>query len=114
MAPMASLRRRCASAGIVPTVVLPAVRLTRRVNRGQSSPADTPGGYYERMTELTYSVPGMHCGNCTAAVDRELRLVEGVESVGVDLDTKRVVVRGENLDDGALRAAIEEAGYAAA
>lgn len=66
------------------------------------------------MTELTYTVPGMHCANCRAAVDRELRLIGGVRDVDVDLDTKRVVVRGEDLDDAALRAAIEEAGYEAA
>jgi len=66
------------------------------------------------VTELTYTVPGMHCGNCEAAVERELRLVGGVQDVDVDLDSKRVVVRGEGLDDGALRAAIEEAGYEAA
>ena len=38
----------------------------------------------------------------------------GVDSVAADLETKLVVVRGENLDDAALRAAIDEAGYAAA
>jgi copper chaperone len=40
--------------------------------------------------------------------------VAGVESVDVDLDTKLVTVRGSNLDDAALRGAIEEAGYEAA
>jgi copper chaperone CopZ len=38
----------------------------------------------------------------------------GVERVDVDLETKLVVVTGTNLDDRALRAAIEEAGYEAA
>lgn len=66
------------------------------------------------MTELTYSVPAMHCGNCTAAVEREVSQVEGVENVVADLETKRVVVRGERLDDAAIRAAIDEAGYEAA
>jgi copper chaperone len=66
------------------------------------------------MSELTYTVSGMHCANCEAAVERELRLVSGVRDVDVDLHTKLVVVRGEELDDGALRAAIEEAGYEAA
>ena len=66
------------------------------------------------MAELTYTVPGMHCAHCEHAVDSELRQVAGVESVNVDLDTKLVVVRGEGLDDSALRAAIEEAGYEAA
>ena len=40
--------------------------------------------------------------------------VPGVESVAVDLETKRVEVAGEPLDDAAIRAAIEEAGYEAA
>ena len=59
----------------------------------------------------TYSVPGMHCGHCEAAVTRELTSVAGVEHVAVDLERKRVTVRGAGLDSGALRAAIDEAGY---
>jgi copper chaperone len=59
----------------------------------------------------TYSVPGVHCGHCKAAITRELEAVAGVESVEVDLDRKRVAVTGHVLDDAALRAAIEEAGY---
>jgi copper chaperone CopZ len=65
-------------------------------------------------TTLTYTVPGMHCGHCEASVKEEVSAVEGVESVDVDLDTKLVVVHGEGLDDAALRAAIDEAGYEAA
>lgn len=66
------------------------------------------------MTEITYTVPAMHCGNCTAAVEREISQVAGVEAVTADLGTKHVVVRGTNLDDSTLRAAIDEAGYEAA
>lgn len=66
------------------------------------------------MEKVEYSVPGMHCGHCEAAVKEEVSAVPGVESVVVDLTTKRVEVTGEGLDDGALRAAIEEAGYEAA
>jgi copper chaperone len=64
------------------------------------------------MSETTtYSVPGMHCGHCKAAVTRELEAVAGVESVDVDLDSKHVMITGNELDDAALRAAIVEAGY---
>jgi copper chaperone CopZ len=66
------------------------------------------------MSELTYTVPAMHCGHCQAAVSEEVAAVPGVESVDVDLETKLVVVRGDGLDDAAIRAAIEEAGYEAA
>jgi copper chaperone CopZ len=65
------------------------------------------------MEEITYSVPGMSCAHCEHAVSSELSKVEGVASVDVDLDTKLVVVHGSDLDDGALRAAIDEAGYEA-
>ena len=66
------------------------------------------------MNEITYTVPDMSCAHCTAAVGSGLRQVAGVESVAVDLETKLVIVRGERLDDAALRTAIEDAGYEAA
>jgi copper chaperone CopZ len=53
----------------------------------------------------------MHCAHCEAAVTGELGAVPGVASVDVDLETKLVRVLGEQLDDAALRAAIDEAGY---
>ena len=62
---------------------------------------------------ITYSVPGMTCDHCKHAVTTELSGVEGVASVDVDLGTKIVTVNGDSLDDAALRAAIEEAGYEA-
>ena len=63
---------------------------------------------------VTYTVPALHCGHCKASVTEELSALEGVEAVDVDLDTKLVAVTGNGLDDAALRAAIEEAGYEAA
>lgn len=61
----------------------------------------------------TYTVPGMSCDHCKHAVTEELSGVAGVASVDVDLETKLVTVSGEGLDDTAMRAAIEEAGYEA-
>jgi copper chaperone len=61
----------------------------------------------------TYTVPGMTCGHCEASVKKEMGAVAGVESVDVDLKTKLVTVSGSSLDDKALRAAIDEAGYEA-
>ena len=63
------------------------------------------------METRTYRVPGVHCGHCQATVTEELEAVHGVESVGVDLNIKVVTVTGEALDDRALRAAIDRAGY---
>ena len=64
--------------------------------------------------EMTYTVSGMSCAHCKAAVESEVGRVPGVDSVLADLDSKLVVVRGESLEDEALRAAIDEAGYEAA
>ena len=63
------------------------------------------------IEKLTYSVPGMSCGHCVAALTSEVEKVAGVSSVDVDLNTKRVAVAGDELDDAAVRAAIDEAGY---
>jgi len=62
---------------------------------------------------ITYSVPGVSCGHCQAAITAEVTGVAGVESVDVDLDTKLVTISGENLEDSTLVAAIDEAGYEA-
>ena len=64
-------------------------------------------------TNLTYAVPDMSCEHCVAAVTEEVSQVAGVSSVQVDLASKRVEVAGADLDDAAIRAAIDEAGYEA-
>lgn len=61
--------------------------------------------------EITYTVPGVSCEHCRTAIREEVGQVAGVGEVEVDLDAKVVTVRGETLDDSALRAAIDEAGY---
>jgi copper chaperone len=63
---------------------------------------------------VSYTVPAMHCGQCERAVKEEVSAVAGVSEVAVDLETKIVTVTGSALDDMAVRAAIEEAGYEAA
>jgi copper chaperone CopZ len=64
------------------------------------------------MSETTVlRVPAMHCDHCTRAVETELRAVPGVESAEADLVSKTVAVRGSQLDHGALREAVAEAGY---
>ena len=62
---------------------------------------------------LRYTVPGMSCGHCVAAVTAEVMAVPGVADVAIDLDSKVVIVSGDVLDDAAIRDAIVEAGYEA-
>jgi copper chaperone len=63
--------------------------------------------------KAVYSVPGMHCAHCERAVRDEVSTVSGVETVEVDLERKLVTVAADPLDDGAVRVAIEAAGYEA-
>jgi copper chaperone len=65
----------------------------------------------ETTEQLTYSVPGVSCEHCRAAITPEVEKVAGVSVVGVDIDARRVSVTGDALDDAAIRAAIDEAGY---
>ena len=60
---------------------------------------------------LTYVVAGMSCGHCRIAVTEEVAKVPGVNAVDVDLDTKLVRVHGTGVDEAAVVAAIDEAGY---
>jgi copper chaperone len=62
-------------------------------------------------TERTYTVQGMTCQHCVASVQEEVGEVDGVERVDVDLATGAVTVVGEGVDDAAVRAAVDEAGY---
>ncbi len=60
----------------------------------------------------TYTVAGMTCGHCVASVREEVGEVPGVTAVDVDLATGRVDVTAAGpIDDGAIQAAVEEAGY---
>jgi copper chaperone CopZ len=63
------------------------------------------------MEQIRYSVPDVSCSHCEQAIAAEVGKVAGVVAVDVDLDAKTVVVRGEAVDDTAVRAAIAEAGY---
>ncbi|MEV4179819.1 copper ion binding protein [Streptosporangium canum] len=63
------------------------------------------------MSVSTYTVTGMTCGHCVSSVKEEVGEIPGVTGVDVDLQSGRVDVSGDPLDDAAIRAAIAEAGY---
>ena len=60
---------------------------------------------------LIYRVDGMSCEHCVVAVTAEVGDVAGVTAVDVDLAGKLVTVSGAAIDDAAVVAAIDEAGY---
>jgi copper chaperone len=58
-----------------------------------------------------YAVKGMTCGHCVMSVTEEVEQVPGVTGVAVELETGRVVVRGDGFSDEAIHEAVHEAGY---
>ncbi len=64
--------------------------------------------------QRTYSVAGMSCEHCVAAVNTSISALPGVSGVDVDLATGVVVVNGSGVDGEAVRAAVETAGYSLA
>ena len=66
-------------------------------------------------TTATYSVTGMTCAHCVAAVTEEVSLLDGVSAVNVDLnaggDSQVTVTSVAPLPVEAVREAIDEAGY---
>jgi len=62
-------------------------------------------------TEKTYTVTGMSCGHCELSVREEVEELAGVESARADHTTATLVVRGDEVDDATVRAAVAEAGY---
>ncbi|MDG4666271.1 heavy-metal-associated domain-containing protein [Mycobacterium sp. 236(2023)] len=60
----------------------------------------------------TITVEGMSCGGCANSVRAELTHIPGVSSVDVDVSSGTVTIASETpVDDDAIRAAVEEAGY---
>ena len=60
----------------------------------------------------TYTVTGMTCSHCVSSVSSEVGQIPGVTAVEVDLPTGAVTVTSEQpVDDAAVAAAVDEAGY---
>jgi copper chaperone CopZ len=65
-------------------------------------------------TQVTtvYKVSGMSCGHCEGSVSGEISELPGVSSVKAVASTGEVtVVSAAELDEAAVRAAVDEAGF---
>jgi copper ion binding protein len=63
-------------------------------------------------TTTTFTVTGMTCSHCLAAVTEEVSKIENVEAVEIDLPTGAVTVTSDGpVDAEAFASAVDEAGY---
>lgn len=95
----------------------PSGRALGPVNTGTTHTATTrpdPRGTTVSITQH-YTVSGMTCAHCVAAVTEEVGDLAGVRQVEVELETGAVTVTSDApLDPAAVAAAVDEAGYAVA
>ncbi|MCE0917281.1 heavy metal translocating P-type ATPase [Pseudomonas sp. NMI760_13] len=87
------------------------------------APADSLPALVDAVRDAGYRVPtrtlelqigGMTCASCAGRVERALGKLPGVEQVSVNLASERAHLEVlEGVDDGALIAAVEKAGYSA-
>ena len=59
----------------------------------------------------TFTVTGMTCGHCVAAVRDEVGKVDGVTGVDINLASGRVTIASLGPVEWRVSAAVEEAGY---
>ena len=65
------------------------------------------------METITLKVGGMSCGGCVASVTRALKSTPGVSDAVVRLDARDATITFDpaRTSEGALKSAIEDAGY---
>lgn len=93
------------TAGACACCSTPAIESTPRKDAAMST---------ETITTV-YTVTGMTCGHCVTSVTEEIGAIDTVTGVQVDLATGRVTVTSTAaLELEAVKAAVDEAGYALA
>ena len=66
------------------------------------------------MNTSEYQVTGMTCGHCEMSIRDEVSSVPGVQEIHVSAQTGKLVVTSAGpVDEGAVLAAVDEAGYKA-
>lgn len=68
------------------------------------------------MATTAYQVTGMSCGHCENSIRQEVGQIAGVTNIEVSSATGHLAVTTADapVDDAAVLAAVEEAGYEAA
>lgn len=61
--------------------------------------------------EKVFSVDGMTCNHCKATVEKNLSKLDKIESVQVDLATKTVHIKGENINSAIIEDKVKDLGY---
>lgn len=66
------------------------------------------------MATYEFLVTGMTCGHCETAVRGEVARIPGIQGIEVNATTGFLTITADEIDDRAVIAAVDEAGYEAA
>lgn len=111
--PMAAIDPCCAAGAVIPgtfklicaivlTLLIIIALMMKLFERFSHKAADPD--------TAVYTVEGMHCSHCEAAVCRAVEDIPGVESASASASRKTLTIKGPATEE-AIRAAVEKAGY---
>ena len=63
------------------------------------------------MSDITLSVPEIHCDHCKTSIEGAVGALDGVAAVVVDVEARTVAVTTDGAETSAIVAAIEDQGY---
>ncbi|MEX1079145.1 MAG: heavy metal-associated domain-containing protein [Homoserinimonas sp.] len=66
------------------------------------------------MSTSEYQITGMTCGHCEMSIREEISQIPGIDEIQVSAQTGKLVVSSAtSIEDAAVLAAVDEAGYSA-
>lgn len=63
------------------------------------------------MPTKIFLVEGMKCKNCTSHVEKEIKLIQGIQDAVADYTTGHLSVKGDHVSEEMIKLAVEKAGY---
>lgn len=64
------------------------------------------------MSEVSYYIPGISCHHCVMTISNELSELDGINTVNVDLESKRVSISYESpADETSILNLLKEINY---
>jgi copper chaperone CopZ len=64
--------------------------------------------------KVEVEINGMTCAMCIESITRELKAIDKVENITVNLEDKKATfdeIKGKKISDGEIRTAVKKAGY---
>lgn len=61
--------------------------------------------------QVSYNVLNVMCGGCATSIQNNLKSLEGVNEVTVEIESGRVTIVGEDIDEQVVKTTLNKIGY---